>query len=83
MLAIGAGGLDVAVAMGGGAYYLNCPKVVNVHLTGKLPQDFAYRVLYGADRLLVMADSPIPDLPPVINGVPVEFRGGSAVATTH
>ena len=36
MLAIGAGGLDVAVAMGGGAYYLNCPKVVNVHLTGKL-----------------------------------------------
>ena len=26
MLAIGAGGLDVAVAMGGGAYYLNCPK---------------------------------------------------------
>lgn len=36
MLAIGAGGLDVAVAMGGGAYSLPCPKVVNVHLTGKL-----------------------------------------------
>ena len=36
MIAIGAGGLDVAVAMGGGAYYLTCPKVVNVHLTGRL-----------------------------------------------
>ena len=36
MIAIGAGGLDVAVAMGGGAYYMTCPKVVNVHLTGKL-----------------------------------------------
>jgi aconitate hydratase len=35
-LAIGAGGLDVAVAMGGGAYYLTCPKVINVHLTGEL-----------------------------------------------
>ncbi len=36
MIAIGAGGLDVAVAMGGGAYHLTCPKVVNVHLTGRL-----------------------------------------------
>lgn len=36
MLAIGAGGLDVAVAMGGGGYYLNMPKVVNVELKGKL-----------------------------------------------
>lgn len=36
MIAIGAGGLDVAVAMGGGAYYLNMPKVVNVELTGQL-----------------------------------------------
>ena len=36
MIAIGAGGLDVAVAMGGGAYYLNMPKVVKVELTGKL-----------------------------------------------
>ena len=41
MLAIGAGGLDVAVAMGGGAYYLTCPKVVNVHLTGRLPYGVA------------------------------------------
>ena len=30
MLAIGAGGLDVAVAMGGGAYHLTCPQVVNI-----------------------------------------------------
>ncbi len=37
MLAIGAGGLDVAVAMGGGAYYLTCPKVVGVKLNGRLP----------------------------------------------
>ena len=36
MLAIGAGGLDVAVAMGGGAYYLTCPRVVGIRLTGKL-----------------------------------------------
>jgi len=36
MLAIGAGGLDVAVAMGGGAFYLTMPKVVKVHLTGSL-----------------------------------------------
>jgi aconitate hydratase len=36
MLAIGAGGLDVAVAMGGGPFYLTCPKVVKVNLTGRL-----------------------------------------------
>ena len=36
MLAIGAGGLDVAVAMGGGAYYLAMPKVCRVYLTGEL-----------------------------------------------
>ncbi len=36
MLAMGAGGLDVAVAMGGGAYYINMPKVIKVELSGKL-----------------------------------------------
>ncbi len=36
MLAIGAGGLDVAVAMGGGPFYMNMPKVVNIKLTGRL-----------------------------------------------
>ncbi len=36
MLAMGAGGLDVAVAMGGGAYYITMPKMLKVELTGKL-----------------------------------------------
>lgn len=36
MLAIGAGGLDVAVAMGGGAYYINTPETVRINLTGRL-----------------------------------------------
>ena len=36
MLAMGAGGLDVAVAMGGGAYYITMPKMVRVNLHGKL-----------------------------------------------
>ncbi|MFR3144026.1 MAG: aconitate hydratase [Eubacterium callanderi] len=36
MLAIGAGGLDVAVAMAGGEYYITMPEVVKVELTGKL-----------------------------------------------
>ncbi|WP_336136624.1 aconitate hydratase [Natronomonas amylolytica] len=37
-LAIGSGGLDVAVAMGGGAYYIEMPEVVNVRLEGELPE---------------------------------------------
>ncbi len=36
MLAMGAGGLDVAVAMGGGAYHITMPKMVRINLTGKL-----------------------------------------------
>ena len=36
MLAIGAGGLDVAVAMAGGPFYLKCPMVLGVKLTGEL-----------------------------------------------
>ena len=36
MLAFGAGGLDVAVAMGGGAYYITMPKMIKVNLTGRL-----------------------------------------------
>ncbi|MBE6789088.1 MAG: aconitate hydratase [Ruminococcaceae bacterium] len=36
MLAFGAGGLDVAVAMGGGAYFITMPKMYKVNLTGKL-----------------------------------------------
>lgn len=37
MVAIGAGGLDVAAAMAGEPFYLKMPFIVNVHLTGKLP----------------------------------------------
>lgn len=37
MLAIGAGGLDVALAMAGEPFFLTCPRVVRVNLTGKLP----------------------------------------------
>ena len=37
MLAIGAGGLDVALAMAGRPYYLPCPQVLGVRLSGKLP----------------------------------------------
>ena len=36
MLAMGAGGLDVAVAMGGGTYYITMPKMIKVSLTGRL-----------------------------------------------
>ncbi len=36
MLAFGAGGMDVAVAMGGGAYYITMPKLFKVNLTGQL-----------------------------------------------
>ena len=42
MIAIGAGGLDVAVAMGGGEFYLNCPKVYKINLKGQ-PQALGYR----------------------------------------
>lgn len=50
MLAFGAGGMDVAVAMGGGAYYITMPKMFKVELTGKLPpfvtaKDMALKVL--------------------------------------
>ena len=37
MLGMGAGGLDVAVAMGGGTYYITMPKIIHVNLIGKLP----------------------------------------------
>ncbi len=36
MLAFGAGGMDVAVAMGGGTYYITMPKMLRVNLTGRL-----------------------------------------------
>ena len=40
MLAMGAGGLDVAVAMGGGTYYITMPKMVRINLSGKLRMGF-------------------------------------------
>jgi predicted aconitate hydratase len=53
MLAIGAGGLDVAVAMGGGPFYLTCPEVIKVNLTGKLqPWVSAKDVILSILRLL-------------------------------
>src|SRR5512139_4209992 len=53
MIAIGAGGLDVAVAMGGGPFYLTCPEVIKVNLTGKLqPWVSAKDVILSILRLL-------------------------------
>ena len=46
MLAFGAGGLDVAVAMGGGAYYIPMPKMVRVNLTGKLSPWVSAKALF-------------------------------------
>ncbi len=52
-LAIGAGGLDVAVAMGGGAYYITTPEMVRINLTGKLrPWVAAKDVILEILRLL-------------------------------
>ena len=55
MLAMGAGGLDVAVAMGGGAYYITMPKMVRINLTGQL-QDWvsAKDVILEVLRLLTV-----------------------------
>ena len=53
MLAFGAGGLDVAVAMGGGAYYITMPKMIKVNLTGKLrPYVAAKDVILEVLRIL-------------------------------
>ncbi len=55
MLAFGAGGLDVAVAMGGGPYYITMPKMVRVNLTGRLrPFVAAKDVILEVLRLLTV-----------------------------
>ncbi len=55
MLAIGAGGLDVAVAMGGGPYYMTMPKVCRVILKGKLrPWVSAKDIILEVLRLLTV-----------------------------
>lgn len=53
MIAIGAGGLDVAVAMAGGAYYIPMPDIIGVELKGKLPFGVAAKdVILEVLRLL-------------------------------
>ena len=53
MLGMGAGGLDVAVAMGGGTYYITMPRIINVELVGKLsPYVSAKDVILEVLRLL-------------------------------
>jgi len=55
MLAFGAGGLDVAVAMGGGAYFINMPEIVFVNLKGKLnPWVSAKDIILEVLRLLTV-----------------------------
>ncbi len=55
MLAIGAGGLDVAVAMGGGAYYLTMPEMVKIELKGTLqPWVTAKDIILEVLRLLTV-----------------------------
>ena len=53
MLGMGAGGLDVAVAMGGGTYYITMPRIIRINLTGKLsPMVGAKDVILEVLRLL-------------------------------
>lgn len=55
MLAMGAGGLDVAVAMGGGTYYITMPKIVKVELSGWLSPFVSAKdvILYLLSKLTV------------------------------
>jgi len=53
MLGMGAGGLDVAVAMGGGAYYITMPKIIRINLKGRLqPHVSAKDIILEVLRLL-------------------------------
>lgn len=72
MLAMGAGGLDVAVAMGGGTYYITMPKMLRVNLSGKLsPWVSAKDVILEVLRILTVKGGV---------GKIVEY-GGSGVAS--
>ena len=64
MLAIGAGGLDVAVAMAGGPFYLTCPKVVKVNLKGILSSRLLSTGQSGDWEMILHAfgDQPDPEL---------------------
>ncbi|MDR0820931.1 MAG: aconitate hydratase [Oscillospiraceae bacterium] len=71
-LAFGAGGLDVAVAMGGGAYYITMPRVVGITLTGKLaPGVSAKDVILEVLRLLTVKGGV---------GKVIEYRGDGVSA---
>ncbi len=74
MLAIGAGGLDVAVAMGGGPYYLTMPKVCKVELNGRLkPWVSAKDVILEVLRLLTVKGGV---------GKVIEYAGGGIATLT-
>lgn len=74
MLAMGAGGLDVAVAMGGGPYYLTMPKVCKVNLKGKLkPWVSAKDIILEVLRLLTVKGGV---------GKVVEYAGDGAASLT-
>lgn len=72
MLAMGAGGLDVAVAMGGGAYYITMPKMLRINLIGKLsPWVSAKDIILEVLRILTVKGGV---------GKVVEY-GGEGIAT--
>lgn len=55
MLGFGAGGLDVAVAMGGGAYYITMPKIIGIKLIGKLQNNVGAKdIILEVLRLLTV-----------------------------
>lgn len=71
-IAIGAGGLDVAVAMAGGPFYLTCPRVFKINLTGKLqPWVSAKDIILQVLEILTVKGNV---------GVALEY-GGDGVAT--
>jgi aconitate hydratase len=92
MLAIGAGGLDVAVAMAGGAFHTSMPKVVGIRLSGKLQpwvtgKDVILEVLRrltvkgGVNRVLEYAGPGVASLP-VADRFTVTNMGAELGATT-
>jgi len=73
-LAIGAGGLNVAVAMAGGPFYITCPKVLGVKLTGKLNDWVAAKdVIFKLLRILTTKDN---------IGWAIEYFGDGALTLT-
>jgi aconitate hydratase len=74
MIAIGAGGLDVAVAMGGGPFHLPCPEVINVRLRGKLqPWVTAKDIILKVLQILTVKGGV---------GKIIEYSGGGAAKLT-